>query len=114
MAGKAFLRAGPASARRTSRMRGHAARNHVRSAAMSGLLEGKHLLITGVINHESIAFAVARLAQEQGAHIVLTGHGRLHMVESTARRLPRPPPVIELEVPQTEQLARLAERLRVH
>ena len=81
---------------------------------MSGMLEGKHLLITGVINHESIAFAVARLAQEQGAHIVLTGHGRLHMVASTARRLPRPPPVIELDVTQSEQLATLAERVRVH
>ncbi|MEA3124739.1 MAG: enoyl-[acyl-carrier protein] reductase, partial [Caballeronia sp.] len=56
----------------------------------------------------------ARLAQEQGAHIVLTGHGRLHMVESTARRLPRPPPVIELDVTQSEQLATLAERVRVH
>jgi enoyl-[acyl-carrier-protein] reductase (NADH) len=81
---------------------------------MSGLLEGKHLLITGVINHESIAFAVAKLAQEQGAHIVLTGHGRLHMVEHTASRLPRPPPVIELDVTQSEQLATLAERVRVH
>ena len=65
---------------------------------MSGLLEGKRLLITGVINHASIAFAVAKLAQEQGAQIVLTGHGRVHMVEYTARRLPHPPPV-NLEQP---------------
>ncbi len=81
---------------------------------MSGLLEGRHLLITGVINHASIAFAVAKLAQEQGAHIVLAGHGRLHMVEDAARRLPRPPPVIELDVTRPEQLATLAERVRVH
>jgi enoyl-[acyl-carrier-protein] reductase (NADH) len=81
---------------------------------MSGLLEGKHLLITGVINHASIAFAVAKLAQEQGAQIVLTGHGRLHMVEHTARRLPQPPPVIELDVMQAGQLATLAERVRLH
>jgi enoyl-[acyl-carrier-protein] reductase (NADH) len=81
---------------------------------MSGLLEGRRLLITGVINHVSIAFAVAKLAQEQGADIVLTGHGRLHMVEDAARRLPRPPPVIELDVTQSEQLATLAERVRVH
>jgi enoyl-[acyl-carrier-protein] reductase (NADH) len=81
---------------------------------MSGLLEGRTLLITGVINHASIAFAAAKLAQEQGAAIVLTGHGRLHMVEDAASRLPRPPPVVELDVTQNEQLATLAERVRVH
>jgi enoyl-[acyl-carrier-protein] reductase (NADH) len=81
---------------------------------MSGLLDGKHLLITGVINYASIAFAVARLAQEQGAHIVLTGHGRQHMVEQTAKRLPQPPPVIELDITHAGQLATLAERVRVH
>jgi enoyl-[acyl-carrier-protein] reductase (NADH) len=81
---------------------------------MSGLLEGKRLLITGVINHASIAFAVAKLAQEQGAQIVLTGHGRVHMVEHTARRLPHPPPVIELDVTQAGQLATLAERIRLY
>ena len=81
---------------------------------MSGLLEGRQLLITGVINHASIAFAVAKLAQEQGADIVLTGYGRLHMVEDAANRLPKPPPVIELDVTQSEQLATLAERVRVH
>jgi enoyl-[acyl-carrier-protein] reductase (NADH) len=81
---------------------------------MSGLLEGKHLMITGVINHASIAFAVAKLAQEQGAQIVLTGHGRLHMVEHTARRLPQPAPVIELDVTQAGQLATLAARVRAH
>jgi enoyl-[acyl-carrier-protein] reductase (NADH) len=81
---------------------------------MSGLLEGKNLLITGVINHASNAFAVARLAQEQGARIVLAGHGRLHMVEHASRRLPRVAPVIELDVTQADQLATLAERVRVH
>ena len=81
---------------------------------MSGLLEGRRLLVTGVINHASIAFAVAKLAQEQGAEIVLTGYGRLHMVEDAASRLPRPPPVVELDVTQNEQLATLAERVRVH
>jgi enoyl-[acyl-carrier-protein] reductase (NADH) len=81
---------------------------------MSGLLEGKNLLITGVINHASIAFAVARLAQEQGARIVLTGHGRLHMVEHAAQRLPGAPPVIELDVTRAGQLATLAERVRVY
>jgi enoyl-[acyl-carrier protein] reductase I len=81
---------------------------------MSGLLEGKHLLVTGVINHASIAFAVARHAQEQGAHVVLTGHGRLHMVELAASRLPYPAPIIELDVTNAAQLAMLAERVQVH
>lgn len=81
---------------------------------MSGLLEGRHLLITGVIDHASIAFAIAKLAQEQGARIVLTGHGRLHMVEHAAGRLPLPPPVVELDVTRPEQLATLAERVRPH
>jgi enoyl-[acyl-carrier protein] reductase I len=81
---------------------------------MSRLLEGKHLLVTGVINHASIAFAVAKHAQEQGAHVVLTGHARLHMVELAARRLPYPAPIIELDVTNAVQLAMLAERLQVH
>jgi enoyl-[acyl-carrier protein] reductase I len=81
---------------------------------MSGLLEGKHLLITGVINHASIAFAVAKHAQEQGAHVVLTGHGRLHLVEHAASRLPYPAPVVELDVTNATQLATLAERVQVH
>ena len=41
-----------------------------------GLLEGKRIVVTGVLNDASIAFAVARTAQEQGAEIVLTGAGR--------------------------------------
>jgi enoyl-[acyl-carrier-protein] reductase (NADH) len=81
---------------------------------VNGLLEGKHLLITGILNHASIAFAVAQLAQEQGAQIVLTGHGRLHMVEDAARRLPQTPPVIALDVTRGEQLASLAERVSRH
>ena len=81
---------------------------------MSGLLEGKRLLITGVINPASIAFAVARLAQAEGAHIVLTGYARLHVVRHAASLLPRPPQVLKLDVSQPEQLASLAERLRPH
>ncbi|WP_310634209.1 enoyl-ACP reductase FabI [Paraburkholderia sp.] len=79
---------------------------------MSGLLDGKCVLITGVINHASIAFGVAQRAQHEGARIVLTGHGRLHMVEHVAQRLPNPPPVIELDVTDAAQLASLAERTR--
>lgn len=81
---------------------------------MSGLLEGKRLLITGVITDASIAFHAARMAQEQGAEIVLTGFGRLSLVERIAKRLPTPAPVVELDVQNTEHLDTLAERVGQH
>lgn len=81
---------------------------------MSGLLAGKRLLITGVITDQSIAFSTAKLAQEQGATVVLTGFGRLSLVERIAKRLPEPPPVIELDVQNAEQLAGLADKVREH
>jgi len=63
------------------------------------LLEGKKLLITGVVNRESIAYEVARQAQEAGAEIVLTSFGRARrMTERTAQKLPQPPDVLELDV----------------
>ncbi|HKD98131.1 MAG TPA: enoyl-ACP reductase FabI [Micromonosporaceae bacterium] len=81
---------------------------------MSGLMAGKRLLITGVLTEQSIAFSVARFAQQQGAKIVLTGFGRMSLVERIANRLPEPPPVIELDVTSTEQLDSLADRVREH
>ncbi|HEY0696313.1 MAG TPA: enoyl-ACP reductase FabI [Micromonospora sp.] len=81
---------------------------------MSGLLAGKRLLVTGVITDQSIAFSVAKLAQENGATVVLTGYGRLSLVERIAKRLPTPAPVIELDVTNTEHLAALADRVREH
>ncbi len=79
---------------------------------MSGLLAGKRLLITGVITDQSIAFSTARLAQEQGATVVLTGFGRLSLVERIAKRLPAEAPVIELDVTDAEHLAALPDRVR--
>jgi enoyl-[acyl-carrier protein] reductase I len=79
---------------------------------VSGLLAGKRLLVTGVITDASIAFSVAKLAQEQGATVVLTGYGRLSLVERIARRLPAEAPVIELDVTNPEHLAGLAERVQ--
>ncbi|MFU8875095.1 enoyl-ACP reductase FabI [Micromonospora sp. SL4-19] len=81
---------------------------------MSGLLAGKRLLVTGVITDASIAFSVAKLAQENGAQVVLTGFGRLSLVERIAKRLPEPAPVIELDVTNAEQLAGLADKVREH
>ena len=77
----------------------------------SGLLAGKNLLITGVITEASMAFHTARLAQEQGATVVLTGYGRLSLVERIAKRLPAPAPVVELDVTDKSQLDSLADRV---
>ena len=79
------------------------------------LLEGKKLLVTGVLMDSSIAFHVARLAQEQGAEVVLTSFGRTMKITSTiAKRLPQTPPVVELDVSNSEDLDALAERVREH
>jgi meromycolic acid enoyl-[acyl-carrier-protein] reductase len=70
-----------------------------------GLLDGKRLLITGVLTDESLAFAVAKLAQEEGAEIVLSGAGRgLSLTRRTARKLPTEPDVLEIDVTSPEQL----------
>lgn len=79
------------------------------------LLEGKTLLVTGVLTDGSIAFHVARLAQEQGAQVVLSSFGRqLRLTQAIARRLPQPAPVVELDVTSTDDLAALADRVREH
>ena len=79
-----------------------------------GILDGKRILVTGVLTDSSIAFHVARIAQQEGATVVLTGFGRMSLVERIAQRLPDPPPVLELDVTDTGQLASLAERVAAH
>jgi enoyl-[acyl-carrier protein] reductase I len=80
----------------------------------SGLLAGKNLLVTGVITEASMAFHTARLAQQQGGTVVLTGYGRMSLVERIAQRLPQPAPVVELDVTDSAHLASLADRVRPH
>jgi enoyl-[acyl-carrier protein] reductase I len=79
-----------------------------------GLLDGKRLLVTGVITDASIAFSIAKLAQQEGATVVLTGFGRLSLVERVAKRLPQPPPVLELDVTDAAHLESLAARVHEH
>ncbi|MFI1520893.1 enoyl-ACP reductase FabI [Kitasatospora cineracea] len=81
---------------------------------MGTLLLGKRILVTGVITDASIAYHAARLAQEEGAEVVLTGYGRLSLVQRVADRLPEPAPVIELDVTDARQLAALPDRVREH
>ncbi|HXF74249.1 MAG TPA: enoyl-ACP reductase FabI [Actinomycetota bacterium] len=76
------------------------------------LLDGKRVLITGVLTPQSIAFAAARLAQEEGAEIVLTGFGRsMSITEKSARRLPRPPDVLEMDANDPDQVRAVAQEL---
>ncbi|HEX3304291.1 MAG TPA: SDR family oxidoreductase, partial [Thermomicrobiales bacterium] len=77
-----------------------------------GILDGKRVLVTGVITDASIGFHIARVAQQEGARVVLTGYGRLSLVERIAKRLPAEAPVVELDVTDADHLASLAERLR--
>jgi enoyl-[acyl-carrier protein] reductase I len=79
-----------------------------------GILDGKRILVTGVLTDASIAFHVARIAQQEGAKLVLTGYGRLSLVERIAKRLPDSAPVIELDVTNAEHLSSLAERVGGH
>ncbi len=77
------------------------------------LLDGKRILVTGVLNESSIAFSVARLAQEQGAEVVLTSFGRvMRLTERTARRLPTEPEIVELDVSNQDDLDALAGERR--
>src|SRR5688500_4031029 len=77
-----------------------------------GLLDGKKLVVTGVLTDSSIAFTVAKLAQEEGAELVLTSFGRpMRITERVARRLPDPPDVLELDVADPGHIATLGAEL---
>lgn len=79
------------------------------------LLENKNILITGVLTDASIAFHVARLAQEQGANVVLTSFGRtMALTKRSAARLPKEVSIVELDVTSQEDLDALADRVRAH
>jgi len=81
---------------------------------VTGLLDGKRLLVTGVLTDASIAYATARLAQQEGAQVVLTWYGRMSLVRRVADTLPKPPPLVELDVASDEQLAALPDKVREH
>ena len=76
------------------------------------LLAGKRILVTGVLTRGSIAFEVARQAQEDGAQIVLSGFGRgMRLTQRAANHLPDPPDVLELDVNEPDDLTRVAGEL---
>lgn len=76
------------------------------------LLEGKKLLITGVLTPQSIAFATARVAQEQGAELLLTGFGKaMALTQMTAKRLPEASEVLEMDVTNESQISDVAKAI---
>lgn len=77
------------------------------------ILEGKRLLITGVITKDSIAYHAAEQAQREGAEVLLTSFGRVRrMTERAAKRLPVEAEVLELDVNRDEDLAALTDTLQ--
>jgi enoyl-[acyl-carrier protein] reductase I len=80
-----------------------------------GLLEGKRILVAGVTMDTSIGFAVAKVAQEQGATVLISNFGRaLSITKRIAKRLPVEPPVLDLDVTNQEHLDGLADAVREH
>ena len=76
------------------------------------LLDGKKLLITGVLTDDSLAYAAARAAQEWGAEILLTNVGKgVRLTEKVARRLPRPPDVMQMDVNNPDDIGAVGEEL---
>jgi enoyl-[acyl-carrier protein] reductase I len=76
------------------------------------LLDGKKLLITGVLTDDSIAFSVAKVAQENGAEILLTNVGKgVRLSEEVARKLPRTPDVMQMDVNNPDDIAAVASEV---
>lgn len=96
--------------------RENAIENAVGHESESGgrLLAGKRVLVAGVLTDSSLGFHVARFAQLEGATVVITGFGRMSLVERIAKRLPHGAPVLELDVQNTGHLDSLADRVREH
>ena len=80
-----------------------------------GILDGKRVLVAGVTTDRSIGFTVAKVAQEQGATVLISNFGRaLGITRRIARRLPVEPPVLELDVTDETHLARLPDAVGEH
>ena len=80
-----------------------------------GILQGKSILVTGVLTDSSIAFHIARLAQEEGATVILSSYGRvMSLTTRIAGRLPNPAPVIELDVTNQGHLDALVSKVKEH
>jgi meromycolic acid enoyl-[acyl-carrier-protein] reductase len=80
-----------------------------------GILDGKRILVAGVTMESSIGYATARVAQEQGATVLISNFGRaLGITRRIAKRLPVEPPVLELDVTDQSHLDGLADAVGEH
>src|SRR6478609_1314805 len=80
-----------------------------------GILEGKNILVAGVTMESSIGFATAKVAQQEGATVLISNFGRaLGITRRIANRLPVQPAVLELDVSDDDHLAGLADQVREH
>jgi meromycolic acid enoyl-[acyl-carrier-protein] reductase len=80
-----------------------------------GILEGKKILVTGVLTEASIAFSAAKLAQQEGAEVLLSSFGRmLPITQKISERLPKPVKVIELDATSKDDLAALPGHVKEH
>jgi meromycolic acid enoyl-[acyl-carrier protein] reductase len=80
-----------------------------------GILDGKRILVAGVTMDSSIGFATAKIAQEQGATVLISNFGRaLNITKRIAKRLPAEAPVLELDVTDEAHLAALPDAIREH
>ena len=78
-----------------------------------GILENKNILITGVLTEASLAFGIAKIAQEEGANVILTGAGRgLSITQRTARKLPKETEVLELDITNPEHIESVRNTLK--
>lgn len=82
---------------------------------MTGLLDGKRVLVAGVLTEASLGFATAKAAQEQGAQVIVSNFGRgMGITRRVIKKLPTEPPLLELDVTDPEHLAGLADAVREH
>ena len=80
-----------------------------------GILDGKKILVTGVLTDASIAFHIAKISQEEGAQVILSSYGRvLSLTTRISARLPQTAPIIQLDVTNQEDLDALETRVRGH
>jgi enoyl ACP reductase len=80
-----------------------------------GILEGKTVLVAGVTLDTSIGFQVAKIAQAEGATVVVSNFGRaMSLTRRVIKKLDPVPALLEVDVTDPEHLAGLAAALSEH
>lgn len=80
-----------------------------------GILQGKNVLVAGVTLDTSIAFHVARIAQAEGATVLVSNFGRaMSLTRRVIKKLDPVPPLLEVDVTDDDHLAGLADAVGEH